>query len=274
MRRLSPLLLAVVLVLPACSDDDSVTPGKNFSVTVNVVDTDGDPVPNLELALWNDSDFLQMKGPDKAACRIEHIQPIVARVRLTIEDIEGQTVRVLREEDLEIGVHGFMWDGLDDDGVHQPTGRYTAHLQGFVIGTDELSYEGTVDMWMVLGDIDAGRVGGATDTGGQIVLTDMRLFPHLYEREDMTAFSENGEPVGVLALTADMVFALRDPVSSTSMYFDRQVTGSGDAVTLVWAPRLRVSSDSVQGPLVAAPDTGDGIPVPDWRIRSYPNPFN
>ncbi len=275
MRRFALLLLAALFVLPACSDDDSVTPGKNFSLTINVVDTSGDPVPNLELSLWNDSDLLQGKTPDKAATKIEMVQPIAARVRLTIEDIEGQTIRVVLDEELFAGSRYVMWNALDDEDIPQPSGRYTARLQGFDIETDELSYDGSFDIWLAMPDLQAGQVGAATDRNGQIVLTDMRLFPHLYDRPPMIATDENGQTMGVFTLTSDMVFGLLDPVGGAGMSFHRQITGSGDVVTLMWDPQPRKApSLPVAGPQVATPDKRAEDPLPGWALWVYPNPFN
>ena len=110
MRRVAPAVLAVLLactfLLPACSDDDPVTP-EPFSVTLRVTDAEDNPVLGLYVTLVSDGPYLQDAAPrpQRAATRIPFVVPIACRALLTIEDIEGHHVRTLLDGPVEVSDH-------------------------------------------------------------------------------------------------------------------------------------------------------------------------
>jgi outer membrane protein assembly factor BamB len=52
-----------------------------------------------------------------------------AFVKLTVRNLTGQTVRVLVDGTLPLGVHRYDWDGCDSNGNRMPSGVYFCHLQ-------------------------------------------------------------------------------------------------------------------------------------------------
>jgi hypothetical protein len=268
MWRLILILMLLLVPLAGC-DDDPVTPPA-FKVTVRVVDDQGDPVEGLDISLVPDTPFYQdgLKTPDYRPATVIPFQLAQAsNIRLTIEDVTGSEVRLLGEQPAEAGVHHWQWNGLDDDEDSLPSGFYTAHLEVRDPSTNDLRYEERVHMLMAI--ISPSRYSvGTTDADGEVVLTDKRLFPHLYDAPSMPATDENGEIMGTIEFTGSMRFGLADLTGGGSMRFIRDVDAQ-DVLEFVWTAN---KADIVPA---AHPDKDPiGPPVENDLGLVYPNPFN
>ncbi len=281
--HLSLALVAMCLLAVACNDDDPVKPAE-FAVIIQVTDPAGDPVEGLRVGLVNDHDYFQdgfinAKVPEgipfSAAVEIPFTAKLFARARMTIEDIEGRLVRVVQEMDILSGSHSWRWDGRNDAGDLQPSGRYTAHLVTNDLDTGKILFEDETDMFLSM--VDFSRVpAGFTGRDGKLVLKDRKLFPHLYDRSDLTATGVNGDSLGTFSLTPIMHISLADTGGGGHMDFMMEIPGS-TTLNLVWNPRLAVSDgspDPVEGafPGVALIDTTQ--PVFFKLGLARPNPFN
>ena len=272
--HLSLTLVAMCLLAVACSDDDPVKPAP-FAVTIQVTDPAGDPVEGLRVGLVNDHAFF----PDgvtaaKASVVIPFRVDVEVQVRLTIEDIEGQVVKGL-DYLARVGSHSWMWNGMDDADVHQPSGRYTAHIVMTNVDTGLLMFEDRTDMLLSMPDPSL-VPAGYTDQYGKLVLKEKKLFPHLYDRPDMTATNENAEAIGTFNLTPQMRISLADTSGGGHMNFMMDVPGA-TTLEVIWDPSLAVSDGSSDPgelifPGVALTDT---TPPPSFELGLvYPNPFN
>jgi hypothetical protein len=274
--QLSLALVALCLLAVACSEDDPVKPAK-FAVTIKVTDPAGQPVEHLRVGLVNDCPYFQDGGmAAKAAVVIPFRTVYPVAVRLTIENIDGEEIRVLLEGNFPSGQHQWIWDGRDGQGVHQPSGRYTAHLVALDIDTGDKIFEDQTDMFLAM--LDSSRVpAGHTNQQGKLVLVDRKLFPHLYNRSPMTATDENGVSLGTLNLTSLMRISLTDTVAGKSMGFKEDVL-KGTVLELIWDPsQVAMSQDVISG----MPGNSGAFPVaeedPEPAIELgpiYPNPFN
>ena len=157
-RILSRLTLAVLLlaaVVTACDDDDTLTGPASFRVVLEVVDPNGRPVPGLELGMAPDTpwymdgttqaqsalvaaDQLQQPFPNPffPAITISIQLDMTSEVSLTVEDVEGATLRTLVDGQMESGKQTFVWDGRDASGEKMPSGVYTAHLVVRSLGSE------------------------------------------------------------------------------------------------------------------------------------------
>jgi len=281
--HLSLALVAWCLLAVACSDDDPVKPAE-FAVIIQVTDPAGDPVPDLRVGLVNDNPFspdgfntakATMVIPFDAIVVIPFKAVLVARVSLTIEDIEGRVIRVLGEGDILPGSHTWTWNGQDDEGNLQPSGRYTAHFVAMNFDTGELMLEDRTDM--LLSMEDQTRVpAGFTGLDGKLVLKDQKLFPHLYDRPDLTATDIRGENLGLFSLTPLMRISLADTAGGGHMNFMMEIPGA-TTLNLIWDPSLAVS-DGISDP---GEQIFPGIALIDTNPPTlfelglaYPNPFN
>jgi len=277
MRKLHlSLALAVLCFLAvACGDDDPVKP-EAFAVTIQVNDPAGEPVEGLWVGLVNDHAFFQDGGRTaKASVHIPFRNALEIRAKWTIEDIEGTVIQVMIDDYVLPGEHRMTWDGKNRMGVHQPSGRYTAHLLATNPYTGQWVFEDRVDM--LLSMLDLSKVpAGFTDKDGKLVLRDRKLFPHLYDRPDMTATDEIGESLGQFNLTALMRISLADTSGGGNMGFKMDVPGA-TTLNLTWDPELAISDGNPDPaerifPGVALIDT---TPPALFELGpAYPNPFN
>ncbi len=260
MRR-SPLgqalwltLTLTAFLLMGCADDDPATPAP-FQVTITVVDTQGQPVEGLELSLVPDSplymDGLKI-GESAATDPIPHpneLYPVspnpfypVTRItflknhegpyELSILDIEKNLVTTLGSGFAVAGVHQLQWDGRISIDQMAPSGVYYAHLE--LRQAEGLDPVYTAEQPMLLARWGAFSPPIAvTDADGRIVLTDLRLFPDLYDLEPFPAVDENGDQFGLVELSPTMRFYLTDPEESRTLRFDGEVTGS-KSFTFTW----------------------------------------
>jgi len=283
--HLSLALVALCLLVVACSDDDPVKPAE-FAVVIHVTDPAGNPVEDLRVGLVNDNPFLPgkfsttqaaMEIPYSAAVVIPFTAELSARARMTIENIEGGIIRVVQDMAILPGSHTWIWDGRNDAGVLQPSGRYTAHLVTMKLDTGELMFEDRTDMLLAM--LDPSRVPvGFTGVDGKLVIRDMKLFPHLYDRPDMTATNENAEPLGEFGPHSMMRISLADTNGGGHMNFRMEVPGA-TTLNLVWDPRMPVFEGSWDHGVRETPETAglDKIEPdePPFELRLvYPNPFN
>jgi len=273
-RMMTLAVVAVCLTASACNDDGPVKPPE-FAVTIEVKDTAGDPVEGLRVGLVNDHAYFQDGGfAAKASTRIPYSVAIDVNVRFTIEDIEGREIRT--EEFPASAGYGYrMWDGKNDAGVYQPSGRYTAHFVATNVRIDLWVFEDRTDMLMSL--LDSSRVPtGYTDVNGKVVLRDRTLFPHLYDRPELTATDENGQIMGVFNVTPLMRISLVDTVSGKYMNFKEDVL-EGATLNLTWDPPL---ASEARGDEPAAPASPGVAKIDTTQAElfelglAYPNPFN
>ncbi len=253
---LSAILLAAGLAVLAGCDDDSGP--ESFAVTINVVDEQGDPVPGLQVGLAPETSFYmdgkaaavvpgdlppvqyELKpaypNPFYPATSLEFTVPQEAYIRMTIENIEGETIRTLLGDDiLPAGRHQMIWDGRISVDEVACSGVYYARFQARLVNPGEPVADQRRPM--LLARLDDGDTGiGTTDDNGRLVLTDRTLFPSLYDIDPITAYDENGEAVGTIDITSDMRFLLSEEGTSNRMRFNRDVNGS-EEFTFTWSVR-------------------------------------
>jgi len=268
-------LATLCLCVGACDDDNPVKPA-GFAVTIQVNDIAGDPVEGLRVYLVNDHAFFQDGGmAAKAAVAIPFYTEVPVHFVLTIEDIEGRAIRNLHEGDIQKGSYRFIWDGKNNADVYQPSGRYTAHLVCTNQETRSWVFEDRTDM--LLSMLDSSKVpAGFTDQNGKLVLRDQTLFPHLYDRPDLTATDENGQMMGLFNLTSMMRISLTDTAGGGGMWFKMAVDDT-EPVNLIWDPPVATAAGvgEFQEPVVSGMVKKDTTRSELFNLRpAYPNPFN
>jgi hypothetical protein len=89
-----------------------------FSVNVPVTSAGNNPIPTTYALNQN------YPNPFNAGTVISFALPEASRVKVTVFNVLGQTVRVLADNDMEAGVRNVSWDGRDDNGNAASSGVY------------------------------------------------------------------------------------------------------------------------------------------------------
>lgn len=89
-----------------------------FSVNVPVTSAGNNPIPTTYALNQN------YPNPFNAGTVISFALPEASRVKVTVFNVLGQTVRVLADNDMEAGIRNVSWDGRDDNGNAASSGVY------------------------------------------------------------------------------------------------------------------------------------------------------
>jgi len=264
------LMSATVLAVASC-DDDGVSP-ESFSLKVVVRDAAGVPVPGLAMSLAANIPFYGEKAsPSKAAVAVPYTAARTCYLRIAVEDIEGNEVRELASDEVPAGQHRLVWNGTDSGDVRQTSGYYVVHSVAKELGTGAVLHEQRMPMYMAILATSRGGVG-VTDDAGVIVLNDKRLFPYLYQVEDIPAVDETGQRMGTISFGASMRFHLADHVNGGSMKFFRDVEGPG-TLNLVWDPAVGLAEEAAPVRRTGA-KRNEPLPRSFELGQPYPVPFN
>src|SRR5512145_1647315 len=118
---LSMCLLAAAALLLGCDDDSTAPDVPPYSLTVNVRDALGQPVPGVRVASMPVVPESFWDPPTGGANRprtnmYAFALPAPDTVRLEVRDVAGAMVRLLVAWALPAGLHEIGWDGRGDAG--------------------------------------------------------------------------------------------------------------------------------------------------------------
>jgi hypothetical protein len=188
------LVIAALALIGACND--ATPPVETDSdLRGQVVDALGQPVAGAAVVLQLDTDPPPSVKQDKPQAMFEFDLPVAGRVTSWLGSYcDGDTVRLLVDDELQAGSHVVLWDGLDDDGRLLPDDVYWFHL---VTGAGEetrpllllrLGYEHIA--------ADALAPQAVTDSDGRFTLPQACLpFGYVYEAVD-----ELGDPIATVTV--------------------------------------------------------------------------
>ena len=289
-ETLAGLALLAVAMLAGCGDDDDPTSPANFSLALAVKDAQGDPVPGLDLLVHVPIPSLGIEGAlppkngPKPACRMKYLLADTCHVTVNIIDLENDLVRRLIDEVRPSGPGLLMWIGDTDDG-RQMWGTQIFRCVMTARDADDDTLLGEAEDWLVLctgHDADRRPDIGTTNTLGEVLVTDRRYFPFLYDLPEIPQRDENGDPVGPVILSDAVLFALADPLSGEHQNVTVTVTPGHDRIDVVRNP---AKPGATPDPTPATSETltpETGTPPPNraaardgtYALLCYPTPFN
>lgn len=127
-----------LLLATGCSDGDPFEPLIDRDLQGQVVDANGDPLPDVAIGLIYDVPYQIESGNvrvvavhplAKPQTRIAFDLPEGVEVRVWITDRAGSPVATLVDETMPAGGYSIPWSAVDDDGNPVPAGLYTAHIE-------------------------------------------------------------------------------------------------------------------------------------------------
>ncbi len=274
------MMLAGLVLVAGCGDDDDPVNPENFSFTLTVVDPAGDPVPGARIIMVPDLPYYQdakAGAGSRAAVQIPFQNERLCDVELIIKDLLGETVFSWTQEDVQAGSHYWMWNGMDTAyAVDMPSGVYHARIVMRDTLDQALLFEDQEGMLLVRLDYDQEDMG-TTDAEGRLILTDARLFPQVLDAEDQVALNEDGDELGIITFNGEMLFRVYVP-GQGSVTLHRDLSGAR-SVELVFDPRAKDAGPELRhGPVGEEGQKAALIPPPiPYENRLYPprpNPFN
>lgn len=263
------LALAAALMLVGCGEDTPTgTEDDSLRVTVRVTDPDGAPLAGMHV---NASNALLIEpAAGKAQLKIPFSVGAQALVRIRIRDLDGAVVRTLLDDVLPRGRHEASWDARDDGGATLPAGLYTVNLVAFETGGSQAALTGSADVFLQRSGGDHSL--GVTDADGELVLTDVKLFPGLLLPGDQEAVNADGEADGTFTLLFGATFWAWSDAGGPVAAVTEELVAGANTVVLVWDADGKVAPPAAE-PAHATAATKDE--PADWAFgRPYPNPFN
>jgi hypothetical protein len=275
------LLIFVVLLL-SCSDDDNNTENtpQPFSMTVNLTDGTGNPLPGYKIGFYPDNlgDFVGSGGRPCVSIKLSVAQDSL-RVKLEIQDYFGNHIRELADCKLGAGQHTWAWNGCDDDTVQvQHDGLFKVRAEYFYANQSvfcDSTYAYLLDA------NNASRLDYSTDQEGSLVLTDMTPFPTLYcEHEVLNTDSQTEVEGPINFVPTFIVLAARVDSTSSEVIECRTATftvhDGANILNLNWE-QMQIDEDDEAPEAVTKPQSTPrtkGIREENKLYPVYPNPFN
>ena len=219
------LSIFILLLLLSCQDNPIENNDDNlFSVEIEVVDSTGNPLPNIQVSIWskikNQSNLnkLVLFNDVNATTTIQF--QIVERcyVDLTLYDLNNSAISQLVSGQYNAGMYSVAWSTVIKNGVYKATLLTSADsLQ------NTLLFKDSIYIALISPDPSASLVG-STDYNGKIKVIDKLLFPHLYNLPLFPRTFEGGpEIVGYFDYSDSIVIALSNMSFTKSILFNRFV---------------------------------------------------
>ncbi|MBD3335027.1 MAG: hypothetical protein GF355_05885 [Candidatus Eisenbacteria bacterium] len=105
----------------AWSGDKAARFAAHWSGAPSGLDGEGSTAPSIAARAF--------PNPSRSAVTVDLQLPRPARVRLTIHDVAGRSVRSCACGVLSAGRHSYLWDGCDSEGLPAPPGLYLVRLR-------------------------------------------------------------------------------------------------------------------------------------------------
>ena len=282
MRRSLLLSALAALLLTAGSCDDGPSgpppPEEGFSIRVEVVDDQGQPVEGLDVALWNRptrnlNDYLQDDFfKRRAATSVRFVAAETCSIEFRVDDVLGRPL--------------WNYSGRAAVGAHElkvgpdlePTGGLTIYAYTLTCYDDTTGAELFSDTkYMTRLEVDRDlAVVGKTDGMGWLELAGEVWAPALHAPEEMPIVDETGTQMGVFSLVDTLMVRIYD-ADGNYVQVDRPITEGTNVIKATWditaLKRQEPAASGALPPPVRLVDVGEVPEVFSLR-QNYPNPFN
>ena len=282
--------LVCALFLSVCScDNGGIGPtDKNqqvFSLTVSVVDANGNPVSGLIISAWNRITGLPAAKINPRTPLIQKVTsistigfevPVASHVRIDAFELDDQLFTTI--VDLPVAAAGRHSAQLS---IQSPGGMrvFKCRLVATDVSSGSLLYRDSI--YAVLWQNDnVLSIIGTTTSRGIFQTQDSLLFPNVLSLPPITmTAATDPTPLGTLHISDSVTVTLSDTVArSTQSYLCSIKRGSND-IRLVWTPGTTLSPlPEYRGIVqIATPSSARRAARPElaWKLeQNYPNPFN
>ena len=247
------------------------------SFNILVVDTLGNPVPDLEISVWNKLWFPY--NQTRAITSIQYSITQDAIVSMKVYDLNDSLVRVLVDSNQTAGFRSVQWDARDNDGNPAHIGGSNVFRCTFTAQSNNFYFEDSCFMWLVMPYPHDDNVIGITDIDGKYVTNNKLIFPHLFDIPTMDRMGETQlDYLGEITINDTVIITLKDYDGRVCQYAKLMDGEYNNTYELLWLPNDDYNSVNAILPSdidfeqeiigkVAHPDSTS-------MGHNFPNPFN
>ena len=243
-----------------------------------VVDTLGNPVPDLEISVWNKLWFPY--NQTRAITSIQYSITQDAIVSMKVYDLNDSLVRVLVDSNQTAGFRSVQWDARDNDGNPAHIGGSNVFRCTFTAQSNNFYFEDSCFMWLVIPYPHDDNVIGITDIDGKYVTNNKLIFPHLFDIPTMDRMGETQlDYLGEITINDTVIITLKDYDGRVCQYAKLMDGEYNNTYELLWLPNDDYNSvnailpsdidfeQEIIGKIPAHPDSTS-------MGHNFPNPFN
>lgn len=237
-------LLFLLIIIAVWSCDNSTEPDSDsiHLISLQIVDTTGNPVSGLRIGSMNYSPYIEAAAPAKPcpSTPISFTLPEASDVKLSILNYYRQTIKTLIDGPLGAGAHSVYWDGTDSAGNAIISGYYFYRLVAIDSANNQTTWEKA--SIFELGRSPENTLIDTTDSKGIFQTDDTLLFPCLLGNPPPIVITDGlGNIIDTVeGFYADSVtFTLSsDDSPGQFLFYNKRLIKGANSFELIWDPSL------------------------------------
>jgi len=230
------IIIFCILSVNSCKENPIVGINENsFSIEVQVVDPNGNPLPNINISSWNEINLvtalkkINSKSENNAATSIPYTILEKCYVELTIYDLNGKIKEKIVSGQREAGRYSVSWETLSTNGVFK-----CKLITSSDPGMKNILFQDSIYIVQNTPDAKVSSLG-KTDINGKIKTADKLLFPHLFNLPLIPYTSEVGpEVLGYFSFSDSVTIALSDESFLKTRLYKREIKNIENKLSLKW----------------------------------------
>jgi frataxin-like iron-binding protein CyaY len=218
-------IISILLLFISCTDNPIDNQSDNtFNVEIRVVDSVGNPIPNIKVSIWNKVNNLTNLNKVNSHNEINAYTTIgytivqQCYVNLILYDLNNEIFKELVSGQYQAGAYEVGWSTLLANGVYKcilSTSSDSLH--------SSVLFKDSIYVSLISPDPSISLIG-ITDSEGSIKVKDKLLFPHLFNLPSIPRTLESGpEIVGYFDYSDSVVIALSNESFSKTVTFNHLV---------------------------------------------------
>ncbi len=238
MLKYIPLACSALLLFISCNDN-SADPiiDDPFLVSIKVVDSSGNPVPDLNISIWNKLPFMNQADKHRIINQITASSSINFRVSeesfisISLYDLNNKFINYIAAGNYQQGVYeiSLILNEIIGTAVYKCVMNASTDSTG-----NDILFRDSIYITLWQPDPKYSLVG-STNQQGELSIDNKMLFPHLYDPPQIPRTSEaSPEILGYINISDSVTIALSDSTYMSSIEYHHLIIDGENKFTLVW----------------------------------------